>query len=133
MARKKIREFQSKKLLKEHIKRLADLDLPINVVQVRAKSSTTPIRLSPSLSNYPNHQHTSPPCPSLSPLSLLLPSPSSRSERTPTGQTSSPPTTGSPKPNLSSNQTAYSANVANTTSSASTSMSLKPKNSSLSA
>lgn len=35
MARKKIREYDSKRLLKTHIKRLANLELPINVVQVR--------------------------------------------------------------------------------------------------
>ena len=35
MARKKIREYNSKQLLKAHIKRLAGLDLPIQVAQVR--------------------------------------------------------------------------------------------------
>lgn len=35
MARKKIREYDSKRLLKAHIARLAGLQLPINVVQVK--------------------------------------------------------------------------------------------------
>ena len=35
MARKKIREYDSKRLLKAHIKRLKGLDLPLNVAQVR--------------------------------------------------------------------------------------------------
>lgn len=35
MARKKIREYDSKRLLKEHIKRLANIQLTINSVQVR--------------------------------------------------------------------------------------------------
>jgi len=35
MARKKIREHDSKRLLREHIKRLAGLDLPLKTVQVR--------------------------------------------------------------------------------------------------
>ena len=34
MARKKIREYDSKRLLKAHIARLAGLDLPIRVAQV---------------------------------------------------------------------------------------------------
>jgi len=34
MARKKIREYDSKRLLKEHIKRLANIQLTINSVQV---------------------------------------------------------------------------------------------------
>ena len=34
MARKKIREYDSKRLLKEHIKRLAGLDLPLKAAQV---------------------------------------------------------------------------------------------------
>ena len=34
MARKKIREFDSKRLIKAHIKRLAGIDLPLNVAQV---------------------------------------------------------------------------------------------------
>ena len=37
MARKKIREHDSKRLLREHIKRLAGLDLPLKTVQVRTK------------------------------------------------------------------------------------------------
>ena len=43
MARKKIREYDSKRLLKAHIARLADLKLPINVAQV--KESTNFIEL----------------------------------------------------------------------------------------
>ncbi len=39
MARKKIREYDSKRLLKAHIKRLAGLDLPINVAQVKEATS----------------------------------------------------------------------------------------------
>jgi hypothetical protein len=35
MARKKIREYDSKRLLREHLKRLAGLDLPLQAVQVR--------------------------------------------------------------------------------------------------
>ena len=35
MARKKIREFDSKRLLKFHILRLLGLNLPVNVAQVR--------------------------------------------------------------------------------------------------
>ena len=35
MARKKIREFDSKRLLKSHILRLLGLKLPLNVAQVR--------------------------------------------------------------------------------------------------
>ena len=35
MARKKIREYDSKRLLKAHILRLAGLDLPLNAAQVR--------------------------------------------------------------------------------------------------
>lgn len=34
MARKKIREYDSKRLLKQHIKALADLDLPLKAAQV---------------------------------------------------------------------------------------------------
>jgi hypothetical protein len=37
MARKKIREFDSKRLLKEHMKRLANVDLPLNAAQVRSQ------------------------------------------------------------------------------------------------
>lgn len=39
MARKKIREYNSKQLLKAHIKRLAGLDLPIQVAQVKASTN----------------------------------------------------------------------------------------------
>ncbi|GIL78202.1 hypothetical protein Vretimale_7587 [Volvox reticuliferus] len=39
MARKKIREYDAKRLLKSHMKRLADLDLPIQVVQFTAATS----------------------------------------------------------------------------------------------
>ena len=35
MARKKIREYDSKRLLKAHIQRLAGLQLPLNAAQVR--------------------------------------------------------------------------------------------------
>lgn len=35
MARKKIREYDSKRLLKQHIKALAGLDLPLKAAQVR--------------------------------------------------------------------------------------------------
>ena len=37
MARKKIREYDSKRILKEHIKRLAGIDLPMNSAQVSGK------------------------------------------------------------------------------------------------
>ena len=37
MARKKIREYDAKRLFKAHVQRLAGLDLPINVVQVTAE------------------------------------------------------------------------------------------------
>lgn len=36
MARKKIREYDSKRLLKEHLKRLAGIDLQIRSVQVNS-------------------------------------------------------------------------------------------------
>ena len=36
MARKKIREYDSKKLLKEHLKRLAGIDLQIRSAQVES-------------------------------------------------------------------------------------------------
>ncbi|GLC46456.1 ATP-citrate synthase alpha chain protein 2 [Pleodorina starrii] len=39
MARKKIREYDAKRLLKAHIKRLAGLDLPIQVVQFTAATN----------------------------------------------------------------------------------------------
>lgn len=39
MARKKIREYDSKRLLKAHILRLMGLQLPLNVAQVRASTS----------------------------------------------------------------------------------------------
>lgn len=39
MARKKVREYDAKKLLKQHMKRLAGIDLPINVAQVRQNTS----------------------------------------------------------------------------------------------
>ena len=35
MARKKIREYDSKRLLKAHIKRLKGIELPLNVAQAR--------------------------------------------------------------------------------------------------
>jgi ATP citrate (pro-S)-lyase len=35
MARKKIREYDSKRLLKEHFKRISGQDLPIKSAQVR--------------------------------------------------------------------------------------------------
>ncbi len=35
MARKKIREYDSKRLLKAHLKRLKGTELPLNVAQVR--------------------------------------------------------------------------------------------------
>lgn len=38
MARKKIREFDSKRLLKSHILKLLGLQLPLNVAQVRQDS-----------------------------------------------------------------------------------------------
>lgn len=38
MARKKIREYDSKRLLKEHLKRLAGIDLQIRSVQVNSLS-----------------------------------------------------------------------------------------------
>lgn len=38
MARKKIREYDAKRLLRTHIARLAGLELPINVAQVDAKT-----------------------------------------------------------------------------------------------
>lgn len=39
MARKKIREYDSKRLLKAHIARLAGLKLPINVAQVKESTN----------------------------------------------------------------------------------------------
>ena len=39
MARKKVREYDSKRLLKAHIALLAGLDLPIHVAQVKAASN----------------------------------------------------------------------------------------------
>ena len=39
MARKKIREYDSKRLLKAHIARLAGLNLPINVAQVKESTN----------------------------------------------------------------------------------------------
>ena len=39
MARKKIREYDSKRLLKAHILRLGGLDLPLNVAQVNSLCS----------------------------------------------------------------------------------------------
>ena len=36
MARKKIREYDSKRLLKTHISRLKGLNLPLNVAQVKS-------------------------------------------------------------------------------------------------
>ena len=38
MARKKVREYDSKRLLKAHIARLAGLQLPLNVAQVRSNT-----------------------------------------------------------------------------------------------
>ncbi len=40
MARKKIREYDAKRLLKSHIARLAGQDLPIQVAQVNAQTDT---------------------------------------------------------------------------------------------
>jgi len=42
MARKKIREYDSKRLLKEHLKRLAGIDLTILSAQVSASASAPP-------------------------------------------------------------------------------------------
>ena len=42
MARKKIREYDSKRLLKEHLKRLAGIDLQILSAQVMAPSLSPP-------------------------------------------------------------------------------------------
>jgi ATP citrate (pro-S)-lyase len=42
MARKKIREYDSKRLLKEHLKRLAGIDLTILSAQVSASASASP-------------------------------------------------------------------------------------------
>lgn len=39
MARKKIREYDSKRLLKTHIARMAGLQLPINVAQVKENTN----------------------------------------------------------------------------------------------
>lgn len=39
MARKKIREYDSKRLLKSHILRLLGLQLPLNVAQVRQNTN----------------------------------------------------------------------------------------------
>lgn len=41
MARKKIREYDSKRLLKEHMKRLAGIDLPMNAAQVSGQETET--------------------------------------------------------------------------------------------
>lgn len=46
MARKKIREYDSKRLLKEHLKRLANIDLQIHSAQVLSLSSLHPPRCS---------------------------------------------------------------------------------------
>ena len=53
MARKKIREYDSKRLLKAHIKRLKGVELPLNVAQVlimpggcQQRSAPVPARLS---------------------------------------------------------------------------------------
>jgi len=40
MARKKIREYDSKRLLKEHLKRLANIDLQIRSAQVILTNSS---------------------------------------------------------------------------------------------
>ena len=39
MARKKIREYDSKRLFKAHFKRLTGIDLPINVAQIKENSN----------------------------------------------------------------------------------------------
>lgn len=39
MARKKIREYDSKRLIKAHIQRIAGLQLPINVAQVKENTN----------------------------------------------------------------------------------------------
>lgn len=41
MARKKVREYNAKKILKDHIKIIAGLDLPINVAQVKENTNFT--------------------------------------------------------------------------------------------
>ena len=43
MARKKIREYDSKRLLKAHILRLKNIKLPLNVTQVSSDSGLNPI------------------------------------------------------------------------------------------
>ena len=45
MARKKIREYDSKRLVKEHLKRLANIDLQIHSAQVPQPSTTFSIFL----------------------------------------------------------------------------------------
>ena len=45
MARKKIREYDSKRLVKEHLKRLANIDLQIHSAQVPQPSRTFSIFL----------------------------------------------------------------------------------------
>ena len=46
MARKKIREYDSKRLIKAHIKRLAGIDLPLQVAQVRLLRGSTEVSAS---------------------------------------------------------------------------------------
>jgi hypothetical protein len=56
MARKKIREYDSKRLLKEHLKRLAGIDLTILSAQVSASASASaspPSRPPPLCLNIP--------------------------------------------------------------------------------
>lgn len=52
MARKKIREYDAKRLFKTHVKRIAGLDLPINVVQVtESTNSSDLLNANPWLAN----------------------------------------------------------------------------------
>ena len=44
MARKKIREYDSKRLLKEHIKRLYGIDLPLSVVHITPSTNFSELR-----------------------------------------------------------------------------------------
>lgn len=51
MARKKIREYHSKKLLKEHLKRLASIDLDIKSAQVRFQFNQISLLMLPCFLN----------------------------------------------------------------------------------
>ena len=58
MARKKIREYNAKALLKEHLKRLRGLELPIEAVQVRSPFLDDPPCLRATISLPPDVHDT---------------------------------------------------------------------------